>query len=72
MFACVEGAGVVVVQKVLLEFLPVGVCGWVWQGGRDWWWFYPFGALLWWGGGCGANGDGGVLSFGFVHCGECG
>ena len=27
MFAGVERAGIVVVQKVLLEFLPVGFCG---------------------------------------------
>ena len=53
MFAGVEGTGTIVVQEVLLEFLSVGFCGWVWQGGRDWWWLCPFGAmafLLW----CGA------------------
>ena len=35
----------VVVQEVLLEFLPVRICGWVWLGGGDWWWLGPFGAL---------------------------
>ena len=73
MFAGVEGAGIVLVQKVLLEFLPVGFCSWVWQRGRDWWWLCPFGALiflLWWGGGGGTDGVDGVGSFGFVHCGE--
>ena len=45
MFTDVEGAGTVVVQKILLKILPVGFCGWVWQRGGDWWWFGPFGAL---------------------------
>ena len=70
MFAGVEGAGIVVVQKVLLEFLPVGFCSRVWQRGRDWWWLCPFGALtflLWWGGGGGNDGVDGVGSFGLVH-----
>ena len=73
MFTDVEGAGTVVVQKVLLEFLPVGFCGWVRQGGRDWWWLSLFGALtflLWWGGVGGSDGVDGVGSFGFVHCRE--
>ena len=38
MFTGVEGAGAIVFQKVLLEFLPVGFCGWVGQGGGSWWW----------------------------------
>ena len=30
MFTGVEHAGGVVIQEVLLEFLPVGFCGWEW------------------------------------------
>ena len=73
MLTDVEGAGTVVVQKVLLKFLPVGFCGWVWQRGGDWWWFGPFGALtflLWWGGSGGTNGVIGIGFVSFVHCGE--
>ena len=36
MFTCVEGVEAVVVQKVLLEFLPIGFCGWEGQVGGSW------------------------------------
>ena len=36
MFTGVKGAGAVVVQNVILEFLPVGFCGWVGQGDGGW------------------------------------
>ena len=32
MLTCVEGTGAVIVQEILLEFIPVGFCGWVWYG----------------------------------------
>ena len=70
MFADIKSAGTIVVQEVLLEFLPVGIGGWVWQGCRDWWWLCPFGALtflLWWGRGDCTNGVVGVGPLGFIH-----
>ena len=45
MFRCVEGAGAVVVQKVLQKFLLVGFCGWVGQGDGDGWWLSSSGIL---------------------------
>ena len=58
MFTRVEDAGAIIVWEILLEFTPVGFCGWVWQGSRDWWWLCPFWAMafLLWGGSGGSGG----------------